>query len=279
MNSVKQKFYVYAYLDPRKPGEFRYGDVEFECEPFYIGKGKGNRYKQKREYNHFFCNKAKKIEREISRSPIVRKIKKRLTEEEAFDLEIELIEIIGRVNKGTGPLTNLTDGGAGGSGAIISEAHKRALSKARKGKPLSLEHRKKLSESHKGNPGWNKGKKTGFVPKTAFKKGIIPWIKGKKHTKETRKKMSKAWENRIVSDETRQKMAKTLRGRKMLEETKRKISRTLKGQKFTEERCRRISEGQRGRVPWNKGLNKEQMVNERLRRGKQENEQTTDNRQ
>ena len=32
-------FYVYAYLDPRKPGVFQYKDFRFDYEPFYIGKG------------------------------------------------------------------------------------------------------------------------------------------------------------------------------------------------------------------------------------------------
>jgi hypothetical protein len=29
--------YVYAYLDPRKPGIFKYEEYEFGYEPFYIG--------------------------------------------------------------------------------------------------------------------------------------------------------------------------------------------------------------------------------------------------
>ena len=34
--------YVYAYLDPRKPGKYSYKglNVSFLYEPFYIGKGK-----------------------------------------------------------------------------------------------------------------------------------------------------------------------------------------------------------------------------------------------
>ena len=37
------KFYVYVYLDPRKPGSFKFGEYEFDYEPFYVGKGKKNR--------------------------------------------------------------------------------------------------------------------------------------------------------------------------------------------------------------------------------------------
>lgn len=42
------------------------------------------------------------------------------------------------------------------------------------------ETRKILSDSHKGAVPWNKNKKTGIVPKTAFKRGMTPWTKGKK---------------------------------------------------------------------------------------------------
>lgn len=38
-----KKYYIYAFLDKSKPGDFHYGDLIFEYEPFYIGKGTGDR--------------------------------------------------------------------------------------------------------------------------------------------------------------------------------------------------------------------------------------------
>uniref|UniRef100_UPI0037511A01 LEM-3-like GIY-YIG domain-containing protein n=1 Tax=Acinetobacter sp. TaxID=472 RepID=UPI0037511A01 len=39
-------YYVYIFLDPRKSGYFSYGDLNFVFEPFYVGKGKDNRFKR-----------------------------------------------------------------------------------------------------------------------------------------------------------------------------------------------------------------------------------------
>lgn len=43
-----RNYYVYIYLDPRKPGKYKYSKCEFEYEPFYVGKGKNNGILSKR---------------------------------------------------------------------------------------------------------------------------------------------------------------------------------------------------------------------------------------
>ena len=45
------KYYIYIYLDPRKPGNYKYNNLCFNYEPIYIGKGKGYRYR-----GHLYSN-------------------------------------------------------------------------------------------------------------------------------------------------------------------------------------------------------------------------------
>lgn len=127
---MENNFYVYIYLDPRKPGKYKYGEYEFEYEPFYVGKGKGRRYKRtdnscgRNDYFKKIVNKIKNLKFE----PIV-KLKEKLTENRSFRIESNLINLIGRGDLDKGPLVNFTDGGEGSSGYKHSEKTLKKLKK------------------------------------------------------------------------------------------------------------------------------------------------------
>jgi len=176
-------YYVYIYLDPRKPGRYQYGDYCFLYEPFYVGKGKGNRYETYKNRNNYFINKINKIE-SIKLKPIVVKIYCNLSESKSIYLEIKLIKIIGRKDLNEGTLVNMTDGGEGVSGLIFNDESKKKISEANKGKnnpmfgsnrcgknnPMfgkkhSIETRRKLSIANSGENGPNYGKKFSYEHK------------------------------------------------------------------------------------------------------------------
>lgn len=131
--SSKNNFYVYALLDTRKPGNFKYGNWKFAYEPFYIGKGKGKRaafhllacgVKQStsRTRSPIKVNKILSI-RKSGKEPDIRYIMENMQESDAFALEIKLIGLIGKKVDKKGPLTNITDGGEGTSGYVGDELH------------------------------------------------------------------------------------------------------------------------------------------------------------
>ena len=259
MNNI---FYNYIYLDPRKNGIYQYGEYTFEYEPFYVGKGSYNQHTSHlREAKNLFLDDSKlslkhKILIEMIKfdkvEPIILKVKDNISEIESFKLERLLISLIGRLDKKTGPLVNLTDGGEGTSGWMPSEEfkikvgerskgnsygigykhtehHKKRVSILHKGKMISKETREKISKSHKGKPHTEETKKK---MSESFK-GRIPWNKGLKNcfSEETRQKMK----GKIISDETRQKMKISNTGEKNgfygkthTEETKKKMSESLK---------------------------------------------------
>lgn len=172
------RFYVYAYLDPRKPQAIDKHGLKFE--PIYIGKGTGKRLdyhlaelrwyieakptlavlRDKRS-NLLKLNKLRKMAEE-GVSPIICKIRDKLIIDEAFKLEIELISFYGRSIDG-GILTNLTPGGDGRRdvlnagpfnpfyGKTHSDAFKQKMSKLHKGKTLSEEQKKAISLTSKGH--------------------------------------------------------------------------------------------------------------------------------
>ena len=161
-------FYVYLYLRSKNSKNGSAGS------PYYVGKGKGNR----------MFSKDHRCKPPADRSNII-VASHSMSERDAHQLEVLLIHVHGRIDKGTGCLANLTDGGDGGSGRILSLATKDKMSKKLKGRrnnpatefkkgvrtsvatefkigskghsmPHSPESRAKMSESSKGRPAWNK---------------------------------------------------------------------------------------------------------------------------
>ena len=96
-------YYTYAYL--REDGT-----------PYYIGKGKNSRAYSSQRYIQVPRDKSK-----------ILFLKQNLTEEEAFKHEKYMIAILGRLDLGTGILRNLTEGGEGTSGRIMSKEQKRKI--------------------------------------------------------------------------------------------------------------------------------------------------------
>lgn len=208
-------FYVYALLDPRKPGPFRYSYWVFPYEPFYIGKGKNNRANDHilRPYEKSF--KATLI-RKLLRLKLtipVKIIRANLTEQDALELECKLIPKIGRRGLNEGPLTNLTDGGDGLSNVEDSTRKKMSRSGKRKHKRILRQEpekeearRRKISESMKAlyenNPDLRKAKSLEVKsrPKKCERKRIRSLRRSwRKLSPEERKKRSESVANARAS--------------------------------------------------------------------------------
>lgn len=262
LDSGENKFYAYIYLDPRKPGKFCYKSVCFLYEPFYVGKGHGNRYLKhliKNKIRGLFQNKLKKILSDFSKQDLKNYIvlfRNNLTEVKAFEFEQNLIEEIGRFDFGTGPLANHTDGGEGTSGAIRSTEFKDKISKANKGQHFSEEIKRKMSQSHKGLSSPNQGKKLSEEHKKKIKisclnrefseelRDKLRQLRfGKKQSEKTKEKNRRAHLGRKVSDETKEKLRQANLGKKHSEESIQK----MKNKTFSEECRKKISKAGLGR--------------------------------
>ena len=202
MNNV---FYVYIYLDPRKPGSYQYGDYLFDYEPFYVGKGKGRRIRDHRsdKSDTYKVKRIQKILRE-GFELIYFKVQEELIECQSFRLEMELIKTIGRYGLGTGPLTNLTDGGEGASGHITSVETKKKISESELGEKHPMFGRHHSEETKRMISESNKGKMSGDKHP----------LFGKHHSEESKKKNSESHKGRIVSVITRKKLSIAFSGDK-----------------------------------------------------------------
>ena len=162
--------YIYVYLDSRKKGSYSYGEYHFEYEPFYVGKGIGDRYLthiriangSRRGINNLIIAKIRSILND-GFEPTIIKIIEGLTKENYDSYEISTIKLIGKSCDGLGPLLNTTDGGDGGITWVGDHHNKGKKLEEIVGEEKSIELKKKLSENGvkrigELNPNWgNKG--------------------------------------------------------------------------------------------------------------------------
>jgi hypothetical protein len=144
--------------------------------PFYVGKGKGNRFKRVDNRNNYFKNIYNSVPTKVEI------FIKELEENQAFNKEIEFINIY----KGMGYCeANLTNGGEGLAGMKFSEKHKLNISISSKGK--------------------NKGK--------------MPWNHGKQLSEEIRQKIAKKLIGKKASSKTCAKLSQIKYGKKVHSES------------------------------------------------------------
>lgn len=158
-------YYVYAYLRSRD------SDRGSKYSPYYIGKGRGDRaFVTKRSIN---CPRDKSL---------IVFIQEGITESQAFALEKYAIATYGRLDKNSGILWNMTDGGEGCSGVIVSDETRAKIAKVRIGKKHHPDTCAKISKSKMGQRHSEKTRRQMSESRRGKKKGP--------HTDEAKRRIS-----------------------------------------------------------------------------------------
>jgi NUMOD3 motif len=212
-------FYVYEHWRPDRG----------EC--FYVGKGRGKRANilVGRNLHHMA------IQAKLGRLGLcveIRLVKSGLMEDEAFALECERIAFW---RADGADLANMTDGGEGASGRMLSDESRKKISLSNKGRVLSAEIKAKIALASAGRPcsketrekigTANRGKK-GRTPSAEQIMALVESNKRRRgihFSDEHRAKLSKSRRRRVVTDETKEKISATLRGRTLSPEHRAKI--------------------------------------------------------
>jgi hypothetical protein len=162
-------FYVYAYL-------------RVDGTPYYIGKGTKNRA--------YIKHKTIKLPKDKTRIVI---LETNLEEQEAYQLEKELIAKYGRKNANTGILHNKTDGGEGGS-TIANHPNREDIIRRISETNKNNNKHKRFGEN---NPNWGNS----YIHTEETKKLISEKITGRKLSEEHIRKLKKSKNKKTVIDD------------------------------------------------------------------------------
>jgi hypothetical protein len=163
------EYYIYVYLNIENEGNYKFGKYKFKYEPFYVGKGKGKRsiYHLRKSVmkNTPFYSKLKSMKTKGIK-PIIEILDYFDNEIDAYNKETELIKLIGS--------------------NYISEIKNGSLKNmCLTSKPPN--HKGKTYEEIYGDKAEFEREKR---KKTQIERG--GFFKGRKHTKESREKISRA---------------------------------------------------------------------------------------
>lgn len=247
-----KQFYTYLHCKP-------------DGTPFYVGKGMGRRGYSLVPRNSYHGN----IIAKYGKDNIDILVFPQESEDAAFKTEklwIDRLRAEGYV------LTNMTDGGEGQCGVVLSDDEKKKISeilrgnKRNLGNKASLETRAKISAAVKGRKASNEtkaklsvastGRNVGRKASNETKAKISASLKGRSselmkskwNDPEYRARMSDAHKGKKVSKETREKLSKAMFVRHDNPEVRKKISSALignthtKGHKLTDEHRAKVSE-------------------------------------
>lgn len=162
-------------------------------EPFYVGKGRGNRAHSHASRNPHWKNIVRKED-----GCHVNLIAHDLDEEFALLLEVETIDKLRRIGAN---LANITSGGEGVSGLVHTKESRLKMSSSLKGRKLSKEHVAKCIKAKMGH--------------------IV--------SDETRKKLSSIHSGRKMTEEQRLKLSLSKRGSRLSDSHKKAISKASLG--------------------------------------------------
>jgi hypothetical protein len=194
--------------------------------PFYIGKGSGRRVlnHEKEAGRGVKSIKCAIIRRMLAAGveiPLVF-IREGISEAEAFETEVALIKVLGRIDLRTGCLANMTDGGDGVSGASPEVNYKKGS--ALRGKPLTNEHKAHIGAGNLGKrrtpeaKAKMSAKKIGHIPSNLAE--LAAGNIGRPCLAETRAKIGASNRGKVRSPEICAKMSAIIRAAWVLKKAK-----------------------------------------------------------